>query len=194
MRKIVVSEKTGFNIINPSEPVNIRDFRGLMFYSTESMLPSVNNFNLPPGEYWIDTGHIRPLSEPVKFRMLDLPPNAERVMSKNPMNFQILFGDNEHKCTVDFRRETITFDNSFKSAPLPELYFILFHEYAHQYFVTEKYCDILAANMMLTRGFNPSQIGRAHILSLSERQRERKAYALDKMLKANGNHYEGVYS
>lgn len=184
MRELNLTKKTGFKVLNPNVPVIIRDFRGMLFYTTETMVPEVTEFNLPIGKYFVDSGGIKELPEPVKYNLLKLP-KEERVMP-DPFNFKIQFANNPYKCTINFKDKTITFDNSFKSKTLPEIYFVLFHEFAHRYFKTEKYCDVLASNYMLVRGFNPSQIGRAHLLSLSHRQHERKKYNIQKMIEANG--------
>lgn len=185
MRELIVNKKTGFKVLDPSIPILIRDFRGMLFYSTESMVPDVTEFNLPEGKYFVVSGKFKAMENPVEYNLLKLPPQ-ERVMP-DPMDFQIKFTDNPYKCTINFKDKTITFDNSFKSKILPEIYFVLYHEYAHRYFLTEKHCDVLASNYMLKKGFNPSQIGRAHVNSLSHRQYERKRYNIQKMIEANGN-------
>lgn len=182
--RIALNKKTGFRIIDRSKPVNIRDERGLLFYTTEPLLPRVEMFNLPAGTYEIDGG-IRIMDKPVKYNAIPLPP-VERN-HPNPIGFDITFGDNPHKCTINFAKRLIFFDNSFKEKTLPEIYFVLYHEYAHQYYKTEKYADILASNYMLVKGFNPSQIARAHITSLSCRQLHRKKFNVEQLITANGN-------
>lgn len=184
MRELQVNKKTGYKILEPEKPVIIRDFRGLLFYTTETMLPKVTEFNLPEGKYLVDSGRFKEMAAPVKYNLLPLPPQ-ERIMP-DPLDFKIIFDRNPYKCTINFKEKTIKFDNSFKGKPLPEIYFVLFHEFAHRYFKTEKYCDVLASNYMLVKGFNPSQIGRAHINSLSHRQWERKKYNIQQMIEANG--------
>jgi hypothetical protein len=183
MYTVILDQKTGFRIRDVNCPVIVRDFRGVLFYTTEPLVPRVKEFNLPQGKYLID-GPVSRMEKPVKYNLLSLP-NPERKMS-DPFDFEVLFGSNPHKCTIDFKKGTIFFDNIFKEKPLPEVYFILYHEFAHQYFKTEKYTDALASNYMLIKGFNPSQIGRAHVNSLSSRQIERKEYNINKIIEANG--------
>jgi hypothetical protein len=181
MRPLVLTEKTGFMVLQKNVPVIIRDYRGMLFYSTESLLPRVSAFNLPAGNYFVVSGYFKPMNEPVQYKKLKLP-RPERVIPKDPRKFKIVFASNPHKCTIDFVNEQITFDYSFKEKTLPEIYFVLYHEFAHKYYKTEKYCDALASNYMLEKGFNPSQIGRAQITTLSERQLERKIYNVNKLI------------
>lgn len=182
MVELNLTEKTGFKVLDPYKPIVIRDARGILFYSTESILPDVKVFNLPGvGKLFVDSGSfVR--SEIVDYPFLELP-EAERNFP-DTKNFKIVFGDNPHKCTINFRTETIFFDNAFKSKPLPEIFFILFHEEGHQYYLTEKYVDLYASNCMLAKGFNPEQIRWAHKNSLSERQEHRKMYVHNRMIEA----------
>jgi len=186
MHPLTVTKKTGYKIKRPETPVVIRDFRGVLFYSTETLTPKVKEFNLPPGQYFIDSGVFYEMPEPVKYRLLPLP-KSERNFS-SPFDFKFTFGNNPHKATINFLNRTIFMDNSFREKSLPEIYFVLFHEFAHQYFKTEKYTDVLASNYMLLRGFNPSQIGRAHIMSLSNRQLDRKKFNVNHLIECNFDH------
>lgn len=186
MRVINIAQKTGFSVKDVYTPVIIRDFRGILFYSTEDQLPRVKQFNLPPlGKFIVDSGYFAELDSPVKYNAMPVP-QPERVL-EDPTGFDISFGVNPNKCTINFGKKTIFFDNAFKEKPLPELYFVLYHEFAHRYFKTEKYTDMLAYNYMLAKGFNPGQIGRAHIMSLSSRQSERKMFNINHLIRANGN-------
>ena len=183
-RDLNLTQKTGFKVNNPTVPINIRDSRGILFYTTEPLLPRVSTFNLPAGKYVVDSGYFSPMSVPVKYNMLRLPLMAQRKLP-DPFDFSVTFEPNKHKCTVNFIKKQIIFDTSFKERPLPEIYFILFHEFAHQYFKTEKWCDVLAANYMLVKGFNPSQISEAQIKSLSTRQYNRKCVVTKRMIESN---------
>jgi hypothetical protein len=51
----------------------------------------------------------------------------------------------------------------------------------HSKYKTEKYADLFAANEMLKKGYNPSQIGVAPIDSLSEMQYERKRFIVNNL-------------
>jgi hypothetical protein len=171
LQPLIINKKTGFKNLEPFRPVVIRDFRGMMFYSTEGLKP-VNEFNLPAGTYFIEAGNIVPLKRPVHYRLIILPLSTRNL--KPPFDFTVLFATNPNKCSINWKAETITFDNDLRSKTLPELYFILFHEFAHSRYNSEKNADLLATNLMKIKGFNPSQIGAAPITSLSEIQMKRK--------------------
>lgn len=186
MRELRITDKTGFKIRDPNVPVIIRDFRGILFYTTEPSIPNIETFNMPflGVKYFVESGSFQPLSQPVEYELLALPKTAERELNP-PFGFDIVFGNNPNKCTISFKNKIIFFDNAFKEKTLPEIYFVLFHEFAHQYFHTEDLTDTLAANYMLKKGFNPEQIGRAQITSLSSRQLPRKSNLTEKILEAN---------
>lgn len=179
MRPFILHKKTGFKNLTPQQPVIIRDFRGVIFYSTEGLRP-VKKFNLPEGNYFIEKGNIKPLKFPVKYRLAKLP-KAQRKITP-PFKFRILFDVNPNKCTISWFNKTITFDDELRNKPLPIIYFILFHEYGHSVYRTEKYADLMASNLMKIKGFNPSQIGSAPVLSLSKRQLPRKKYLVKKII------------
>ena len=180
MRKLELNKKTGFVVNDPFKPIVIRDFRGILFYSTEPFLPRVKEFNLPSGVYFVDSGYFSPKNFPVKYKYIKLPV-AERLLPK-PSGFDVRFGNNPNKCTIFWDKGYILFDESFREKPLNQLYFILFHEFGHSIFKTEKYADLYAANCMLGKGFNPSQIGIAPIESLSDAAEERKENVVNKLL------------
>lgn len=182
MRKIVVTKKTGFRVRNPYKPVIIRDCRGVLFYTTEPLLPKTTKFNLPQGVYYVDAGDFTPMEKPVKYKYIPLP-LPERNLAF-PYSFKIFFGTNKNKCTIRWYDKSILFDESLKEKPLPDLYFILYHEYSHAKFETEKWADTMAYNFMIGKGFNPSQIGIVPIRSLSSQQWNRKKH-LVKRIKEN---------
>jgi hypothetical protein len=179
MIPLVLKQKAGFLNLYPSQPVIIRDFRGKLFYSTEGLRP-VQKFNLPEGQYYIDQGKIKMIRFiPPKLNRL---PTPERNL-KPPFNFSIVFDYNPNKCTIRWKEKIIVFDNSLRDYTLPELYFILFHEYSHALYKTERFADLCSANMMLIKGFNPSQIGAAPITSLSEKQLNRKKFVVNNLIR-----------
>jgi hypothetical protein len=169
---MTVLEKTGFRVKDPFSPIIIRDMRGIMFYNTLALTPKVKHFNLPKGDYLVDNGYFTKMDKPVNYPLYPLP-KFERKRKK-PYDFKIIFGNNPNKCTVYWYKKLIVFDNALKELPKPQLDFILFHEYAHARYTTEVYCDLMAANYMLTRGYNPSQIRVAPIKTLSDKQIKRK--------------------
>lgn len=183
MQRLYLDKITGFRIKETSKPVIIRDDRGLLFYSTEHLVPRAVQFNLPTGEYFIDKGSITALEKPIEYKTIKLPPVERRF--PDPFNFEILFGKNPNKCQISWRLKNIFFDESFKEKTIPEFMFVLMHEFAHQYYKTEKLVDCLAYNYMLKKGYNPSQIGEAQIDTLSSRQAQRKVFLVNKILETN---------
>lgn len=182
MIPLKLNKKTGFKNLSFIEPVIIRDFRGKLFYSTEG-LRKVDKFNLPSGNYTIDSGKIAKLKMPVKKILIKLPP-PQRYL-KPPLNFDVNFGNNPNKCTIFWNKHLILFDYALKEKTLPELYFILYHEFAHSLYKKEKLADLCAGNLMLRKGFNESQIGAAPITSLSSYQKIRKQNMVNKIIRKN---------
>lgn len=180
MTGLILSKKTGFKNNSLSIPVIIRDFRGKMFYSTEGM-SHVKSFNMPEGQYFIQSGNITALHSAIKYKLIKLP-KPERQLQP-PIDFLIEFGENPNKCTISWVDKRIFFDNALLAKTLPELYFILYHEFGHSLYGIEKWADAMSANIMLSKGYNPSQIGKAPITSLSSFQSERKKHIVSKLLK-----------
>ena len=176
MRKIKLRKVTGFRVKDVNKPIVIRDKRGVLFYDTSPLIPKVKRFNLPAGiELYVDSGSFVPMNKPYKYRLSKLP-KIQRHKQSNPSNFKIEFGYNPHKATVYWDQKKIFFDDSFKEKPLPMLYFILYHEFGHKLFKTEKFADQYAKNMMLKRGYNPLQIVSAQLWGLSSQNYDRKRY------------------
>lgn len=179
MKQFKVNKKSGFLITKL--PLVILDHKKRPFYSTEKLKKKIKAFNLPKGEYYLSEGGFKQMSNPVAYSLFKMP-KRERFTKPNPKNFKIVFGDNPHKCLIMWDKNTIFFDNKLKGLTIPEIMFILFHEYGHQKYKTEKYCDLYAANMMLKKGFNPSQIGFSSLNNLSENQFERKEFLISNLL------------
>lgn len=180
MRHIKLSRKTGFKVRDKFLPINIRDTRGILFYTTEDILPKVEYFNLPEGDYFVDSGDFIEVDKPREYELAKLPPPERDFGSLK--DFVIKFGDNPHKCTVDWIDKTIEFDYQFLEKPLPEVMFILYHEEGHRYYETEEYCDLYASNLMKIRGYNPTQIARAQMFSLSSNQTPRKEFVVNHLI------------
>lgn len=185
MRQLNVSKITGYKITDPYKPVVIRDFRGVLFYSTESLLPKVKEFNLPPGTYFVDSGYFVPMQFPVWYNLVKLP-FPQRLLPA-PKDFTVCFGYNPNKCTIFWDDKVILFDDSFREKPLPEIYFIKYHEFGHAKYKDEYLADLYAANSMLKNGFNIWQTGMAPIESLSDQESamRRKSIIVNELLKAN---------
>lgn len=188
MYPLKVLEKTGYRNIT-GNPVVILDERGKPFYDTRNLDRRVWEFNLPAGNYIVAAGKISQRVSPVVFGKMPLPP-PERCKRGNPEHFEIVFAENPHKCTVDWLRRRITYDNSFKDEELPVMVSIYFHECGHRYYKTEEHCDAYAYNQMIECGYNPSQIGNSFNDVLSDRADGRKIALVEKMVDAGTNHFQ----
>lgn len=187
MFELNVSRKTGFIVTDPQVPIIIRDHRGILFYSTEPLTPKVKRFNIPGlGKFFVDSGKFRLLNEPVLYPLIRLPKRS--VYRQSPSDFKIRFAPNENKATISFLEREIVFDTSIAEWPLPYIYYLYYHELSHEFFGSgkpvgskeyndaEKWCDAMAFNYMLKKGFNPSQIKQAQKNTLSDRQQFRKDF------------------
>jgi hypothetical protein len=181
MRKLYLDKKTGFKNNSPAIPIIIRDSRGVLFYTTEIFLPDkpVIKFNLPAGDYFIDSGSFAQLEKPVNYTLVTLPPRERRY--PKPYNFKVVYGNNPNKCSIIWGKKIIVFDLSLKDKPRFVKDFILGHEFGHQFYGTESYADLWSANYMLKMGYNPSQIGSAPITTLSDGAFERKKLMVKKL-------------
>jgi len=184
LRKLSVTKKTGFKITDPSMPVIIRDNRHILFYSTESQVPNVWYFNLPAfGTYFVESGSFTPMEKPVEYEHVEIP-EIQRRFLVSPYNFKIVWGINPNKCSIMWNRKTILFDSQFKDKPLTQVFFILYHEFAHLYSKDESICDHISSNYMKEKGFNPSQISSA-LSALSDRQIVRKTELVNNLAKVS---------
>jgi len=188
MKIINNTEITGFlNIGN--EPILIKDFRFIDFYDTRQFLKRVEKFNLPAGKFYLLTGNVIRMNKPVKYAEIKLPPIERK--KRLPENFEIKFANNPNKCTIFWDMEKIIFDENLRNKPLYVLFQLLYHEFGHAFYSTEKYADLFALNYMLKRGFNPSQVGWTQLTALSEMNYERKKYIVDKIIQYEKSKYTG---
>ncbi len=171
MKFLELDCKTGFwNTGN--EPIVILDDTHRIFYDTSILDNRVWQFNLPAGDYYIYAGKFQKMMSPVNYPLAPLPPTEKRM--QNPEHFKINYLDNKYTASIHWDENTITLDKSLRSCTLPELIFILYHEYGHRFYDNEKACDIYAMNRMLKEGYNPSQIGIGVINTLSDKNYKRK--------------------
>lgn len=182
MRKLVVNKKSGFIVKDVYKPVVIRDERGILFYSTEDLLPRTKSFNLPCGTYFVDSGFFVS-GDVVKYSLIKLPP-SERWFYPSIKNFDLQFVVNPSKCSIDWNRKIILMDHSFREKSWPIIDFILSHEIGHKFYSTEDFADLFAANRMIIKGYNPSQIGYAQMDSLSSRNEGRKNLLFNKVIES----------
>lgn len=162
MERIKLTRVTGFK--GEGSIIRILDEKGLPFYQFK---PSTGNarFNLPRGIWQVAEGKITPLAAPVKYesKPLKLPPPRVAI----PKKIKLTFAPNPHKCTINLNKGTIVMDSGFLEAPKFIRVYILFHEIGHYYFKGEEGADRYAAEQMLKRGYNPSQIQQASSVTLS---------------------------
>jgi hypothetical protein len=177
MLKIICDKKSGFKHAS-DKLFYIYDYRGVLFYTNEFLKKKRCCFNLPEGQYFSET-LFEKLHRPNKHININLPPKQRDIKVDK---FEIRFENNPNKATVYYDKGLIVFDNYYKTCPLPELFFTLYHEHGHLNYWTEKYCDLFAAKKMLSEGYNISQIGKASIMMLSDRAKDRKYYLVDKLL------------
>jgi len=178
MERIELNKKSGFQAI--TFPFVINDVRGVEFYSDKFSDTRPLYFNLPKGIYFLETGKIKMLNSPLRFKKIHLPV-FDRVLPNE--NFKIRFGNNPNKCTVFHGRGIILFDEIFRNAPKYILYDIFFHELGHRFYnkTHENFADLYATKRMLELGFNKSQIGRANLLSLRSNQEQRKKQKIESL-------------
>ena len=167
--EITVKKKTLFYFPKfKNEPLNIYDERGNIFYSSDFTKNFKGLFYLPKGRYNTDNLIVQSrgnLTQP-EIRL----PKRQWDMKHNFNNFEIRYGNNINKCTIFHDRKIILFDDSFKSAPLYQLAFMLAHEKGHNYYMSEKFADLFALRLMLKEGYNTSQVIRAIDLTLSDKR------------------------
>lgn len=171
MRDLILEKKAGFMT---SLPFNIVDNRGIEFYTSDFTdhikEGKTLKFNLPAGIYKYDGSFVKLWSTvPVNFIML--PPRERNIEQKT---YKIEFNNNPNKCTIFYKLGVIVFDYSFMNEPLYVKYSIYFHELGHHYYKTEYKADFYACKKMLDFGFNPSQIGRTALDTLSNKSFGRK--------------------
>lgn len=145
----------------------IFDDKGKIFYIISN--DNIKYFNLPKGKYFTNNSYTK--EKPFIHNLPKLP--KFEVMRTNINDFEITFGFNPNKATVNFIKETILIDNRILKLPYFCLVWIIYHEKGHQFYKSEFKCDLYATRQMLLKGFNYSQVKLAPVLSLSELSIER---------------------
>jgi hypothetical protein len=170
----------GFRCADDEIKIYDRLGKPFYFFTKPAMQPSVK-FNLPKGKYF--TSNTLTEINPVRY---DLPklPKRERH-GKEPELYKTVIAENPNKCSINYDQELIIIDPEICKLPTFVLCYILHHEIGHFYYSTEKYADLYAANQMLKHGFNPSQVQQANNLTLSDRNVNRKIYAIETAKKAS---------
>lgn len=154
-----VKEKSGFKS-NSNRVIIFKN--GKPFYYRKNK-NGVIRFNMPVGKFELIEGVIKKspfINYPLK--KIIAPKNAMLL----PKKTTIVFEPNPNKCSVDILKGLVIFDTSFKDCPDYVLVWVMGHEFGHYYYrgygqESEKACDAFSANIMLTMGYNPSQINAA---------------------------------
>lgn len=180
MRQLILENKTGFRTVLP---FIILDKNGILFYDdsfTKHIAEgNILEFNLPAGIYNYDGSFIK-LDKPVSYQNIVLPAKERFLPVKR---YKIIFGNNPNKCSIFYKPGVILFDNSFKNAPLYIKYGIYFHELGHLFYKTESKADLYSTKKMFEYGFNPSQIGRVQLMTLSNNSFARKEKTIKVLIK-----------
>lgn len=179
LKRIEVKGKTGFRNITGNSII-LLDERGIVFYDTTPLPKKVWEFNLPAGEYYVLSGKFREMLSPVVYPLTPLPA-PERYKIRNPENFEVKFIENPYTGSVFWDIGKIYLDNSLEDLRIPDMVFVLYHEYGHRFYKSEHQCDVFAKNQMLDVGYNPSQIGEGVIHTLSDNNFHRKQKLIDKL-------------
>lgn len=111
-------------------------------------------FNLPKGKYELIDGEIVETTKNLSFH-IDLP-MKERNLKVPKLSFR--FGNSPSKAHIFKKQGKITVDKFYENKPDYISNFMKWHEVGHYDYETEVYCDLFAANKMLSLGYNPSQI------------------------------------
>lgn len=183
MKKLILEHKTGFETKLPFE---IFDNKGNVFYSSDFTDHIAKGekvkFNVPPGIYDYNGIFIK-LPKPVEIQTINLPLKQRNIHGKNNKRYKIVFGDNPNKCTIFYDRGIILFDSQYLNVPLYIKYGIYFHELGHHFYKDEEKADLYATKKMLEYGFNPSQIGRVGLITLSNNSFDRKMKTVNVLTK-----------
>ena len=147
-------------------PVEIFDTTGAIFYVVKPKKGKAV-FNLPKGTYYLNEFKRFEIKKGKLYQYPMIPlPKKDRNL-KRPRRFKLKFGTNPNKATVNLLNATIFFDQDFyNSLNRTQKEFILCHELGHYFYKggsqkNEQKCDAFACNMLLTKGYNPSQIDAA---------------------------------
>lgn len=182
MMTLALEQKTGFET---SLPFEIYDITGQLFYSSDFTEHIRNGermkFNVPAGEYKYNGSFIK-LDKPIEHKKIILP-KKERHLAGSKKEYRVMYGKNPNKCTIYYKAGLIIFDESFRNVPMFIRYAIYYHEIGHHFYKTESKADLYATKKMLDLGFNPSQIGLAGLMSLSENSFDRQEKIVKSLIK-----------
>lgn len=185
---MIVQQKTGFKTNSPC--VLIYE-EGMPFYARDIGASGLK-FNLPAGEYDIKKGDLDQC-ETVEYPLMKIAQPTN--FTPFPKNLELVWEPNVHKCQIDVHTNKVYADPVFKTLPKYVFKWVYGHELGHFCYKgfawsnkqereqAEKDCDIFSGNLLLTEGYNPSQIRSAIDLAISNRLSSlcRKHNVLDKL-------------
>jgi len=180
---MIIKQKTGFKTNSPY--IEIWE-EGMPFYSRvvgkEGLI-----FNLPAGDYVVKHGEFDQC-EPVNYKLMTLPPPNNPTPF--PKGLEIIWQPTAAKCQIDVYKGKVYADPMFKKLPKYVFKWVYGHELGHFLYKgegqqSEKNCDLFSGNLLLTEGFNPSQIRSAIDLAISNRVNAlcRKYHVLENLQK-----------
>lgn len=149
--------------ITAHTPITVRrgDNNQVWFESRAKLNNGLYYANVPAGNWSIN---------PLNYKAGPLLPFYKEVSAGRPERrisgvYAIEYERNENKATIDHFNKVITLDSKVNREPEHIRKFVIFHELAHKKFETELKCDILAANKLLSLGYNKPQAieGRAYL-------------------------------
>lgn len=161
--------------------IAVYDKFGQLFYSYFPInnKPFLFNLNL---EKFTFTGEIYTSKKKMIYKV-NLPNNNVKM----PQNINVIFTNNGEKASINLTKGLLTIDDKYRSQPFFILAFLYGHEFAHLLYPSpngirstqnEFNCDKFAANLMLKRGYNPSQILAAMKFSLDDGPEQNDRFSL----------------
>lgn len=157
----------------------IRSKNGKAFYSSKVR---VTKFNLPKGEYIFD-GKFKQLETPVHYKLKRIPKDEKNYFNLDK-DYEIILSDLPcaGMCHLykDETPDKIFLDNSLLELPTFCIEFVKEHELAHRRFRTESYCDAVAYNKLIDKGYNPCQLLTVADLTLKGNKRRSYIWKMSK--------------
>lgn len=142
------------------ENITVFDGCGKVFYFHPNKKNSLV-FSLPQGIYYTEN-NLTGLGKHILPTLKKLPSPEKDI--EVPQDFNMHFGFNPHKASIDLEGGNVMFDYCFLNLPRFCLVHAIYHEKAHYKYNTEEFCDFYADNEMLKRGYNQSQCVLASII------------------------------
>ncbi len=152
MQTYSLSAPAGFIVNRYGQAVTVYDKDRNPFYFSKS----AKYFNLPKGTFYIDGDVTKTPMRKLQLPRLPLPEKKEPI----PNRVVTVVKPNPSKCSVARKNGVMIIWMDPEVAKLPDVLRlpIIAHEIGHLYYFTEHYCDLWAANYLMKRGWNASQL------------------------------------